>query len=213
MNYLLGDGQPITSNFVFQALCVKQESESPCAKQVSDSPPIKQVSESPCAKQVSESPSIKQVLESVSTEQDNCELWECCLGESLLNNECSFEESGGKPVVKPLAQNVSEVPVDASVTINVNPVFSVGKVSEFPSQLIRLKVNGKNFDFEADTGASVSIMSQSMFDQNFSNLVLSPVPVQLCTIAGEIVVPGQVEVSVKGPQGKSHILPLIIFSR
>jgi len=67
-------------------------------------------------------------------------------------------------------------------------------------------------DFEVDTGVGVSVISEDTFRQVFPDLLSSPVPINLPTIAGEIVVPGQVEVIVRksSTDSKSWVLPLVV---
>jgi len=123
-------------------------------------------------------------------------------------------------VSSPVVQLESSQSQDASVSHdniskvkeNIFPVYVMRSVIEHPGKLSKVIVNGMEIEFEVDTGAGVSVMSESMFSQYFSNPTLSPVPVTLSTIAGEVVVPGQVEVFVKklGSVEKSHVLPIII---
>ena len=78
--------------------------------------------------------------------------------------------------------------------------------------IVDLKLDGKPFSMELDTGATVSLVSAKTFHQLFPGTELQPTTTQLHSYAGEsIPVKGQVEVEVKYGQ-QSAMLPLVVVN-
>ena len=120
------------------------------------------------------------------------------------------EPSDPSEVVQSEECQVSLNLVSQSVDVECMPVY-VGK-EQHPGKMVKVNVNNVDLDFEVDTGVGVSVISEDTFRQVFPDLLSSPVPINLPTIAGEIVVPGQVEVIVRksSTDSKSWVLPLVV---
>ena len=79
-------------------------------------------------------------------------------------------------------------------------LFKIGKEKPEPCIIIPLKMNGATYSIRLDilpTGASVSIMSEEVWNRNFAGLTLEKSQVKLKTYTGEALdVIGQARVNV-----------------
>ena len=80
-----------------------------------------------------------------------------------------------------------------------------------PPVLIDLQLNGKNVVMELDTGAAMSLISQSTYDKFFSNVKLHPSDIILRTYTSQaIIVLGQFDVDVIYEDQKRKLSLLVI---
>lgn len=90
------------------------------------------------------------------------------------------------------------------------PLFVLQAHGSVPPTRVSLAVDGCPLDMEVDTGAAVSIMSQTTFDELWPNWSKAPSMVRLQLYSGEpISVVGSIEVAVEY-QEQSAELPLVI---
>ena len=81
--------------------------------------------------------------------------------------------------------------------IALNQVFEVGAKSSKPIQ-VEVFINNKPLFMEDDTGAAVSIISQTQQKTNFRNIALKPSNIHLKTYTGErMEVVGEARVDVR----------------
>ena len=89
-------------------------------------------------------------------------------------------------------------------------MFKVGRSSSEPSIMVPVTINDKQLNMELDTGASVSIISQEIWNSSFLNVKLTPSTMKLKTYSGEVLkVVGQAMVNVTYG-GNVYELPLQI---
>ena len=87
---------------------------------------------------------------------------------------------------------------DAKDSTNFGELFHVNASNPEPSIVIPAHINGTKVSMELDTGASVSVMSESEWKEKFSQHKLQPSNVQLKTYSGEpLHVVGQLQVQVE----------------
>jgi hypothetical protein len=110
------------------------------------------------------------------------------------------------PAPSPMPLNISDTEIDSSMT-DPYKMFSVTSIARSKPIMITVKVNNRDLKMELDTGASVSIISKSMFKSVFENSVsIQVTDISLRTYLGEeLPVLGVAEVEVAY---KSQVVPL-----
>ena len=93
----------------------------------------------------------------------------------------------------------------------VQGLFNIGTGSPEPSIVVPVSINGTDISMELDTGATVSVMSEQMWKDEFSTSApLEPSPLKLKTYTGEhLKIKGQASVEVNY-NGQNVTLPLQI---
>ena len=91
------------------------------------------------------------------------------------------------------------------------PMLALGGDVPRPPILVTLKLMGTPVQFELDTGAAVTVMSETEFAQLLPNVQLQQSAVKLKTYTGEpMKIVGEVEVEVSYSNQKSNILSLVV---
>nr|CAI5833257.1 unnamed protein product [Callosobruchus analis] len=140
--------------------------------------------------------------------------WKCfaCGKYGHVRSRCLQKSSIGAVQEEHSVVVSSEESVSESVVVNED-LYSVqiNNVSGMmPAHKVSLAVEGSHVDFEVDTGACKSLMSESMYHKFLGNVNLCKVRYRLNTISGEnikVVGEGMVQVKCKNKEVK---LPLII---
>nr|CAI5830042.1 unnamed protein product [Callosobruchus analis] len=140
--------------------------------------------------------------------------WKCfaCGKYGHVRSRCLQKSSIGAVQEEHSVVVSSEESVSESVVVNED-LYSVqiNNVSGMmPAHKVSLAAEGSQVDFEVDTGACKSLMSESMYHKFLGNVNLCKVRYRLNTISGEnikVVGEGMVQVKCKNKEVK---LPLII---
>lgn len=79
------------------------------------------------------------------------------------------------------------------------------------SQIVNLIIEDRSVDMEVDTGASISVIAEGMFEKLFPNIVCKQSKLSINSVSGEkLTVKGEILVRVK-VNSKIFILPLVII--
>ena len=82
---------------------------------------------------------------------------------------------------------------------------------EKPKYQVDIQIGSKSIKMEIDTGSGVSIVSENIYENNFSDFPLKQTEIKLKSYSGQkIEIVGQCEVPVKYGTAEQKILPLIV---
>ena len=135
-----------------------------------------------------------------------------CKKQGHIERVCKKKKAGGKP------RNHDRDPVryveNEKESTDFGGLFHVHESNPEPSIVIPVQINGTKVSMELDTGASVSVMSESTWKEKFSQYKLQPSSVQLKTYSGEnLNVLGQLQVNVECNDQRSKLPIQIVEGR
>ena len=127
-----------------------------------------------------------------------------CKKQGYIERVCKKKKGSGKP--RHDDRNPVRYVEDGKDSSNLGDLFHVHAGNPEPSIVIPVHINGTKVYMELDTGASVSVMSESTWKDKFSQYKLQPSSVQLKTYSGEnLNVMGQLQVNVECNDQRSKL--------
>lgn len=127
-----------------------------------------------------------------------------CKKQGHIEKVCKKKKASSRP--RHEERNEVRYVDESKDSIVLGDLIHVYESNPEPSIVIPVQINGTRVSMELDTGASVSVMSDSTWKEKFSNYKIQPSSVQLKTYSGEnLNVMGQLQVDVECNDQRSKL--------